>query len=144
MPDGDVLLFCLVVDGHVGRLVDFGWLKYQHLEEQKTGGWSLAHSPALVLAGVGDVCEYREAQAIGGALRGLHDDVHPEVEPLPLGGMVHDLLFKALDQLQVLHHGAQVPERNPRTEILACGANERQQEPANSGGSAFAQQLVEA
>lgn len=99
MPDGDVLLFCLVVDGHVGRLVDFGWLKYQHLEEQKTGGWSLAHSQALVLAGFGDVCEYREAQAVGGALRGLHDDVHPEVEPLPLGGMVHDLLFKALNQL---------------------------------------------
>lgn len=36
MPDGDVLLFSLVVDGHVGRLVDLSRLKYQHLEQQKT------------------------------------------------------------------------------------------------------------
>lgn len=33
MPDGDVLLFSLIVDGHIGRLVNLCWLKYQHLEE---------------------------------------------------------------------------------------------------------------
>lgn len=33
MPDGDVLLFSLIVDGHIGRLVNLRWLKYQHLEE---------------------------------------------------------------------------------------------------------------
>lgn len=33
MPDGDVLLFSLIVDGHIGRLVNLRRLKYQHLEE---------------------------------------------------------------------------------------------------------------
>lgn len=55
MPDGDVLLFSLVVDGHVGRLVDFSRLKYQHLEEQKTAGWSLSHSRVHVFQCLGMV-----------------------------------------------------------------------------------------
>lgn len=55
------------------------------------------------------VCSHREAQPVGGALRGLHDDVHPEVESLPLRGMFHRLLLKPLNQLQVLHHRAQIP-----------------------------------
>lgn len=33
MPDGDVLLLSLIVDGHIGRLVNFSRLEYQHLEE---------------------------------------------------------------------------------------------------------------
>lgn len=36
MPDGDVLLFSLIVDGHVGRLVDFGGLQDQHLQQERT------------------------------------------------------------------------------------------------------------
>lgn len=32
MPDGDVLLLGLVVDGHVGGLVDFSRLQNQHLK----------------------------------------------------------------------------------------------------------------
>lgn len=36
MPNGDILLLGLIVDGHVGRLVDFGRLQYQHLEVEKT------------------------------------------------------------------------------------------------------------
>lgn len=53
---------------------------------------------------------YWKPQAVGGPLRGLDDDVHPEVKPLPLGGMVHYLLFKPLNQLQVLHNRPKVPE----------------------------------
>ena len=55
------------------------------------------------------MCLYGKSQPVGRALRGLHDDVHPEVEPLSLGRMFHRLLLKPLDQLQVLHHRPQIP-----------------------------------
>lgn len=57
-------------------------------------------------------CLYWETQAVGGPLRGLDDNVHPEVKPLSLGGMVHYLFFKPLNQLQVLHNRPKVPEGN--------------------------------
>jgi len=40
MPDGDVLLLSLVVDGHIRGLVDFSQLQNQHLEhrERRTRG----------------------------------------------------------------------------------------------------------
>lgn len=55
------------------------------------------------------MCPYGEPQAIGGALRRLHDDVHPEVESVPQRRVFHRLLLEPLDQLQVLHHRPQVP-----------------------------------
>lgn len=42
---------------------------------------------------------YWKPQSVGGALRGLDDDVHPEVEFLSLRRMLQILLFKPLDQL---------------------------------------------
>lgn len=70
---------------------------------------------ALRLVGV-QVSErtYREAQAIGGSLGGLHDNVHPEVEFLPQGGMFHRLLLKPLNEVQILHNRSQIPEGEER------------------------------
>jgi len=68
---------------------------------------------------------HRKPQSVGGALRGLHDDVHPEVESLPLWRMFHRLLLKPQDQLQVLHHRAQIPGGRKRIETSPRGINTR-------------------
>lgn len=64
------------------------------------------------------MCSYRKAQSVGGALRRLHDNVHPEVESLSLGRVFYRLLLKPLDQLQVLHHRPQIPRR--KHDISLC------------------------
>lgn len=64
-----------------------------------------------------DVCLYWKPQSIGRSLRGLDDDVHPKVESLSLGRMFHRLLFKPLNQLQVLHDGPQIPGRKYAKQI---------------------------
>lgn len=119
VPDGDIFLLGLIVNGDVGGLVNFSWLQNQHLQhrERKWPSDQDAHSHrALRLVGVhADERAYREAQAVGGALGGLHDNVHPEVEFLPKGRMFHRLLLKPLDQVQVLHNGSQVPEGEDRS-----------------------------
>ena len=66
---------------------------------------------------------YRKPQSVGGALRGFDYNVHPEVESLSLRRMFHRLLLKPLDQLQVLHNGAQIPGRKynlTKSEISLC------------------------
>lgn len=68
---------------------------------------------------------YRKTQSIGGALRGLYDDVHPEVESLPLGGVFDRLLLEPLDQLQVLHHRPQIPGRQNTQDRRLKEGNER-------------------
>lgn len=113
MPDGDVLLLRLVVDGHIRGLVNLSGLQNQHLGHTKTKEPKIQQ--ARRLESRQNPTErraafvYRKAQPLGGSLRGFHDDVHPEVESLPLWRMFHRLLLEPQDQLQVLHHRPQIP-----------------------------------
>lgn len=133
VPDGDVFLLGLIVNGDVGGLVNFRRLQNQHLrhrERVNVADQDARSRRALRLVGAPvDERAYREAQAVGGSLGGLHDNVHPEVELLPQGRMLHRLLLKPLDQVQILHNGSQVPEgeSRPKAEGFSLSARLRQQ-----------------
>lgn len=115
MPDRDVFLLGFIVDGDVRWLVNLSWLQNQHLQHRERKSLSPTGHRGFLECTWKRVL-YREAQAVGGSLRGLHDNVHPEVEFLPQGGMFHRLLLKPLDQVQVLHNRPQIPERDERPE----------------------------
>lgn len=45
VPDGDIFLLGLIINGHVGWLIDFSWLQNQHLRNRKRKGQAArAHS----------------------------------------------------------------------------------------------------